>query len=139
MPREAWTDERLDDRFARMEARFDRLEARLDRMEDRWDARFERLRAQLDKRFFVVNLQVLRERERIPFCHGLRGAPDEDGRPDVALIQDGADGPNVRPLRGKYLKTPGVSAHTKSRLVLESLRTLRSEDTGQGRSLPGSG
>lgn len=42
-PREAWTDERLDDLnnkvdggFARMEARFDKVDARFEKMEERF-------------------------------------------------------------------------------------------------------
>jgi archaellum component FlaC len=54
MPREAWTDERLDDLstrvdngFARMDARFDRMEARFDKV----DERFERMDQRFDERF----------------------------------------------------------------------------------------
>jgi hypothetical protein len=47
MVRETWTDERLDDLFARMDARFEAQEARLDArfqsMEDRFDTKFDAL------------------------------------------------------------------------------------------------
>jgi predicted nuclease with TOPRIM domain len=64
MPRETWTDQRLDDLnkkvddgFANVDARFDRVEGRMNRLEDRMDAltdRFEALNRTLIGGFFVL-------------------------------------------------------------------------------------
>jgi len=50
MPRESWTDERLDDLNTKVDKGFDRMDARFDRMDarfDRMDARFEALQRTL--------------------------------------------------------------------------------------------
>lgn len=60
MPRESWTDERLDDLNAKADAGFNRLDQRFDRLEAGAISR-----AEFDRRFDEVNKRLDRADERV--------------------------------------------------------------------------
>jgi len=61
MPRQNWTDERLDHFEKRVEERFDRVDERFGQFEKRVDERFE----EVDKRFGLVEKRLDRMEEDI--------------------------------------------------------------------------
>lgn len=59
MPRETWTDERLDDLNLRVENGFNRVDADLRALRSEMNGRFESLEARMDARFDALQRTIL--------------------------------------------------------------------------------
>jgi chromosome segregation ATPase len=59
MPRENWTDERLDERFGRLDADTRELRGDIKDLRTEMNARFDAMRESIDARFDAVNRNMM--------------------------------------------------------------------------------